>query len=184
MMNDPIAMLTTDHRDVEHLLAQLGKAETSERPGLLDQLDSSLRLHMEIEEGLLYPIVAKQIGKEEAKEAEVEHGLAREGLGKLRELVDQPGFGAAVDMLKGGIDHHVHEEEGELFPQLTERLDESERSTLGDRIAEAKGAVGVPGAAVSSDATKAELMDEAKARDIPGRSNMTKDELLEALREQ
>jgi iron-sulfur cluster repair protein YtfE (RIC family) len=183
-MNDPIAMLTTDHRDVEHLLEQLGKAETSERPGVLDQLNSSLRLHMEIEERLLYPIVAKQIGKEEAKEADVEHGLAREGLGKLRELVDQPGFGAAVDMLKGGIDHHVHEEESELFPQLTDRLEESERSALGDHIAEAKRAGGVTGAAVNADATKAELMEEAKARDIPGRSNMTKDELRDALEEQ
>jgi len=176
-VNDPFALLTADHREVEQLLETLAKAEESERPALVDQIDSSLRLHMKIEERLLYPVVAKQLGEEESEEAEVEHNLAREGLDKLRELMEMPGFGAAVDMLKGGIEHHVHDEEEEMFPKLGDRLDERQRSALGDSIAEAKAA-----AKVSGHETRDELMEAAKVRDIPGRSNMTKDELREALR--
>ena len=175
-MNDPFALLTADHREVEQLLEKLGKAEESERPALVNKIDSSLRLHMKIEEQLVYPIVSRQLGEEESEEAEVEHNLAREGLDKLQELIEMPGFGAAVDMLKGGIEHHVHDEEGEMFPKLGDRLDERQRAALGDSIAEAKA-----GAAVAGNETKDELMEAAKARDIPGRSSMTKDELREAL---
>jgi len=48
---------------------------------------------------------AEQLDHETAEEAEIEHGLAREGITKLNELVSAPGFGAAVEMLKGGIGH-------------------------------------------------------------------------------
>jgi len=50
------------------------------------------------------------------EEPETEHGLAPEGLAKLRELEDQPGFGTAVDMLAAVIEHHVREEADEIFP--------------------------------------------------------------------
>ena len=65
---------------------------------------------------------------EEAKEANVEHGLAREGLTDLGRLVDEPGFGAAVAMLTAGIRHHVKEEEHEVFPELKRKIDREELS--------------------------------------------------------
>lgn len=169
-------MLTADHREVERLLKRLGDADESEQAELVHQVDSSLRLHMKIEEQLLYPIVEQELGRQEAEEAEVEHKLARQGLDQLQQFMGVPGFGAAVEMLKAGIQHHVHEEETEMFPQLSERLDERQRAALGDSIAEAKAA----GSIMDKD-TKDELLEAARARDIPGRSTMTKDELRAAL---
>ena len=186
-MNDPIAILTADHRQVEQLFERIEKAEGEERARLVAELESSLRLHMDIEESIVYPIVASQVDEEDAEEANVEHDLAREGLDKLRQLLDQPGFGAALDMVKAGVHHHVEEEEGEIFPQLEGKLDDDKREELGDAVAEAKASGAPKGErAESSDGsgdepTKQELLEEARRRDIPGRSSMTKDELQKAL---
>ena len=81
-------------------------------------------------------------------------------MAKLHELVGQPGFGAAVAMLKAGIAHHVEEEETEVFPKLREAL-------------------GYPAA----DATKRDLYKQAQAAGIEGRSTMTKDELADAVQQ-
>ena len=104
----------------------------------MDKLTAALELHMEIEERDVYPLVEEYVGDEEAEEATVEHGLARTGLRQLKELVDEPGFGAVVSMLTAGIKHHVKEEEQEVLPELKRKLDRGELSELGDRIAAAK----------------------------------------------
>src|SRR6478672_2414251 len=99
-MPDPIAMLKEDHKEAKKLLKQLADSKPGpRRDGWVKKLDAELTLHMKIEETIIYPLVAECVGEEEAKEANVEHGLARDGLAKLRELDDEPGFGAAVAML-------------------------------------------------------------------------------------
>jgi hypothetical protein len=59
-----------------------------------------------------------QLDEQLADEAESEHAEAREGLATLKEQVGSSGFGAALETLKSGIEHHVQEEEGENFPKL------------------------------------------------------------------
>src|SRR3954451_16909090 len=103
-----------------------------------------LTAHMDMEESLVYPVLKDKVGAEDEEEAEVEHGLAREGLQKMRGMVSAPGFGATVEMLKGGITHHVQEEEGELLPELKEASTRDEWLALGDALAQAKEAAGVP----------------------------------------
>jgi hemerythrin-like domain-containing protein len=93
---------------------------------------------MQIEERDIYPLVAKLVGQNDAEEANVEHGLARDGLAKLQQLVDQPGFGAAVAMVTAGIKHHVKEEEQDMFPALKKQLDRDQLRSLGDQVAAAK----------------------------------------------
>jgi hemerythrin superfamily protein len=150
--------LEAQHRQVEDLFAQLEEAEdaATQQP-LVDELVSSLKKHMEIEETQVYPEVAKLDGEME-QEAEIEHQLGRDGMTKLQELIGQPGFGAAVAMLEAGISHHVEEEENEVFPKLREAL-------------------GFP----ATDTTKRDLYKRAQAAGIEGRSSMTKDELAEAV---
>jgi hemerythrin-like domain-containing protein len=108
------------------------------RKSTLKKLDTALRLHMKIEEQDVYPLVARLLGKDEAQEANIEHGLARDGLDKLEDLVDQPGSGAAVAMLTAGIKHHVKEEEHGMFPDLKRKLDRRDLLALGDEVAAAK----------------------------------------------
>jgi hemerythrin-like domain-containing protein len=108
------------------------------RRATVDKLSAALTLHMRIEERDVYPLVAKLVGKDDAEEGEIEHELARTGLRKVKDLVDEPGFGAAVAMLTAGIKHHVKEEEQEMFPALKRKLDRAQLRELGDEVAAAK----------------------------------------------
>jgi hemerythrin-like domain-containing protein len=138
-MNDPVAILKRDHREVAQMLKVLDASKPgARRRQTVEKLTNALELHMEIEERDIYPVVKRVIGEEEAKEAGVEHGLVREGLADLRRLVDEPGFGAVVAMLTAGIRHHVKEEEQEVFPELKRKIDREELQKIGDEVAEAK----------------------------------------------
>src|SRR5918993_1909362 len=117
MANDPMRILKADHREVEKLLDRLADSEEgAERQQMVEELVTKLSAHMEAEESIVYPQVRTEVGEEDEEEAEVEHGLAREGLEKVQQMLQMPGFGAAVEMLKGGITHHVEEEETQLLP--------------------------------------------------------------------
>ncbi len=140
-MNDPIALLKKDHREAAALLDILAKSRPSaRRRTTLTKLDHALRLHMQIEEGVVYPFVAQRLGREDAKEGTIEHGLIRDGLANLAMLVDEPGFHASVAMLTAGIRHHVREEERDMFPALKRALSREELASLGDDVVAAKKA--------------------------------------------
>lgn len=144
-MNDPMRILKADHREVEKLLTKLSDTdEGPERESLVEELTTKLSAHMEMEETIVYPPIVTNIGAEDGEEAQVEHDLAREALGKLSQMLTTPGFGAVVEMLKGGISHHVEEEEGQLLPELKDALSREEWMAMGDAIAEAKQAAGLP----------------------------------------
>jgi len=142
-MNDPIALLKRDHREAAALLKELADSKPgAARRKTTDKLSAALALHMQIEENLVYPLVAERVGEDEEQEAETEHALARDGLAKMKELVDEGGFGAAVAMVTAGIKHHVKEEETEIFPALKDRLERDELAKLGDEVVSAKNAGG------------------------------------------
>lgn len=154
-MNDPLSILRADHREAKGLLEKL--ADTDEgamRERLVAELEAALTLHMSIEEQLLYPLVAEHVGEDDEHEAEVEHGLARDGLAKLVAMVAEPGFGAAVEMLKAGIGHHVKEEESELLPELKAAVGREQWLALGDAIAQAKADAGAPLTRAAARTTK------------------------------
>jgi hemerythrin superfamily protein len=116
---DVTRILEADHRKVEELFAKISKAEGDARTPLIDELATSLRAHMELEEQTLYPAMEPVTGAETVEEGETEHKLARKSLEDMVGLApDGPGFGAALDAVKAGIEHHVKEEEGEVFPKL------------------------------------------------------------------
>lgn len=144
-MNDPMRILKADHREVEKLLKQLADAEEgSERNELAREVEMKLTSHMDLEESIVYPPVSERVGDEDREEAEIEHRLAREGIQTMMSMLDKPGFGASVQMLLAGIKHHVEEEESQLLPELKDAMDRDEWAAMGDEIAAAKEAAGLP----------------------------------------
>jgi len=180
--------LTQEHRKVEQLFGRLSKADKAGRAGLVDELEQALSVHMAVEEQHLYPIVEQVAGDEAEEEAETEHDLAREGIARLRAMVvDEPGFGAVVDMVSAGIGHHVQEEENEIFPELrrqaAERIDRLDPEQL-EADVKTSGAAGRIKRPTGDGPTKSELYQQAQEAEIEGRSSMTKEELRTALAEQ
>jgi hypothetical protein len=80
-----------------------------------------------------------------------------------------------------GVTHHVQEEENEVLPKLAQELGTERMESLGEQLQEAKGQQqGTDGDL--DDLSKSELYERAQAANISGRSNMTKEQLKEALR--
>ncbi|MBA2280839.1 MAG: hemerythrin domain-containing protein [Acidimicrobiia bacterium] len=180
---DPTKLLEADHRQVEDLFDQIEKAEGDERMPLIRELETALRAHMQLEEEVLYPRVTAVTGDDQVQEAETEHELARKMMADMIALApDEPGFDGALEAFKAGIEHHVEEEEGEMFPQLR-----SEGAQVLAEIAtpfmQKRVELGLPmdAAALAAASTKEELLEEAKNAGVEGTSSMTKEQLAEAL---
>ena len=62
----------------------------------------------------------------------------------MMSMVEVPGFGAAAQMLLGGIEHHVEEEETEILPELKDAMPRADWLAMGDAIAQSKADAGQP----------------------------------------
>jgi iron-sulfur cluster repair protein YtfE (RIC family) len=141
VVHDPIAILKRDHRETSAVLHHLASSEPgAARRRAAARVTDALQLHMAIEERLVHPLVALRLGDGEERESTTEHQLARSGLDRMNELVDERGLGAAVAMVTAGIRHHVREEERVVFPKLKASLNRDELRELGDAVAMAKRA--------------------------------------------
>ena len=179
-MPDVFTILKNDHRTVDAMLHELAESEQGPaREALVVRLTQALQLHMQFEEVEIYPLL-QQLDGEMAREAEVEHRLARDGLAKMTELAAEPGFGAAVEMVMAGISHHVDEEEQEAFPKLQSSCDEASIQRLGQALVQRKAEAGTL-ADDLEQATKNVLSEMADDYGIDGRSSMTKAQLIDAI---
>jgi iron-sulfur cluster repair protein YtfE (RIC family) len=179
---DPTKLLEADHRKVEDLFESIEKAEGAERSRLVTELETAVRSHMQLEEEVLYPAMAPVTGEETVQEGNNEHELARKSLQDMVAMApDEPGFGAALEATKAGIQHHVEEEEGEVFPQL--RKDGTVLTKISTPFMQKRVALGLPmdAEALAAASTKDELLEEARAAGVDGAASMTKEELAQAL---
>jgi iron-sulfur cluster repair protein YtfE (RIC family) len=144
-MADVVTMLEQDHREVEELFEKIKNTNGAVRAQLVTRLAADLRLHMKVEESIVYPAIAKQVddGDDMVEEAKTEHEGARKVLADVEKLSpNEPGFDGALEMLEAGISHHVEEEEDEVFPKLRESVTVEELDDLGAKVAAAKEKAG------------------------------------------
>jgi iron-sulfur cluster repair protein YtfE (RIC family) len=142
-MADVTELLEQDHREAEDLFEKIRDTNGAARAGLVVKLVDALRLHMQVEEEIVYPAIARQVdgGDDMVKEAKTEHEGARKALADVEKLSpNEPGFDGALEMLEAGISHHVEEEEDEVFPKFRESVDEAELDELGAKVEAAKAA--------------------------------------------
>jgi hemerythrin superfamily protein len=120
---DAIAMLTADHKKVKKLFADFDKLKDAgsdeDKASIVDQICNELKIHTELEEEIFYPAVRKAIDDGDLMdEALVEHAGAKDLIAQLEDASPEDDlYDAKVTVLGEQIDHHVKEEEGDMFPK-------------------------------------------------------------------
>lgn len=126
--HDAIELLIDDHDAVKELFAEFKKFQEAKAEGvdemkqaLMDAVCDALKVHMTIEEEIFYP-AARQALPDEGdllNEANVEHDAAKELIAQIErgDATDEMTC-ARFTVLSEQIDHHVGEEQGEMFPKL------------------------------------------------------------------
>lgn len=141
---DALQILTDDHRTVEDLFkrfSEAGDRAHKTKKQLVERLIKELSIHAAVEEQVLYPL-ARELDKkvdEQVLESLEEHHVAKVALAELdgMEPTDER-YDAKVAVLAESINHHVEEEESELFPMIRERVDNDDLREMGRVIQEAK----------------------------------------------
>ena len=120
---DAIAMLKADHQKVKGLFKDfedLSDRSKISKKKISDQICHELWMHTEIEEQIFYPAVRDAISDSDLMdEALVEHAGAKTLVAEISEMnPDDDLYDAKVKVLSEQIDHHVREEEDEMFPKV------------------------------------------------------------------
>ena len=140
---DAFTLLKTDHKTVAGLMDKIDQTTeraVKTRDELFTQLKSELDIHAEIEEKILYPVLEKADETHDISlEAYEEHRIVKQLLSELEsEPKDAEEWTAKFTVLKENVEHHVEEEEGEMFKKARKVLSEEEIEELGARLEEAK----------------------------------------------
>jgi len=147
---DPIALLIADHRRVKTLLNAMQAARTeSRRMELIDQTIAELTTHAEIEEQVFYPAfraaAQKARDRQQFHEATEEHRTVDMVMPEVRQATGDPDvFAARAKVLKELVEHHVKEEQEEMFPRARRILSADQLRTLGEQIAARQRAAKAP----------------------------------------
>ena len=138
---DAIALLKADHKEVKTMVGQFSSSRSdSKKSQLAAQICAALEVHAEIEEELFYPAVREALksnGEDLLDEAEVEHASVKELITKIKG--GSPGdelWEAQVTVLGEYVNHHVKEEEGQMFPKV--RKTRIDLVALGEQLAHRK----------------------------------------------
>ena len=148
-MPNAITMLKADHAAVKRLLRELdetGERAVKERERLVAEIEREIKMHAQIEEEVFYPaFLAAAEGSENEHlffEAAEEHHVVDMILPALKAANPKSKeFGAKAKVLKDLIEHHVKEEEGEMFPAARDLFDDQQLRELGDLMQARKDSV-------------------------------------------
>jgi len=132
---DAIALLKADHREVKAMFQQFEKTEEdAEKQALAAKICAALKVHAQIEEEIFYPAAYEALEEDDLlDEAEVEHASAKDLIAQIEaSSPEEPLYDAKVKVLGEYVDHHVQEEEKELFPEC--RDSDMDLKALGGKL--------------------------------------------------
>ena len=135
-----VELLESQHREVEKLFTQIEKAKNKrDKATLFAQLADDLAMHATIEEKHFYPAVRAKRTEDILLESLEEHlGIKRVIADLLAIDADDETFDAKIKVLKEQVEHHVEEEESDLFPKSKKVLDAKEMADLGAAMEKAQ----------------------------------------------
>jgi hypothetical protein len=136
---DAIALLKADHREVKKMFQEFEKTEEdNEKVALAASICAALKVHTQIEEEIFYPAAYEALDDDDLlDEAEVEHASAKDLIAQIEASSPaEPLYDAKVKVLGEYVDHHVQEEEKELFPEC--RDSDMDLKALGEQMRQRK----------------------------------------------
>ena len=133
-----VKMLKQQHREVEKLFKKFEGAKSSApRRKAFEEIADALAVHAAIEERHFYPGVKKRQTEDLLLESVEEHLEIKRVIADLLHAEPQDDtFDAKVKVLQEDVEHHVEEEEKELFPKVEKLIDEEELEAIGAAMEE------------------------------------------------
>lgn len=139
-MPNAITMLKADHATVKRLLRELNNTTeraVKARERLVSEIEQELKTHAQLEEEVFYPAFKAAVEDTDAVdmfyEAAEEHHVVDMVLPALKAANPKsPEYSAKVKVLKELIEHHIREEEGEMFAKARQVFDDAQLRELGD----------------------------------------------------
>jgi hemerythrin-like domain-containing protein len=139
VLMNALTLLKRDHDEVKRMLATLdGTTERAvkTREAIFTKLRSELEVHETIEEDIFYPALKDHPKtKDIALEGYEEHHVVDTVMGEMVDLaVSDETWTAKFTVMKENLEHHIEEEETEMFKQARQVFDEEELDDLGARM--------------------------------------------------
>jgi hemerythrin superfamily protein len=136
---DAMSLLKDDHRKVKKLLAELESTTergVKTREELFTKVKQELVVHEAIEEEIFYPALKEHPKtKEIALEGYEEHHVVDTVMAEIAGVAyDDEKWGAKFTVMKENLEHHIEEEEGEMFKQARQVFDQDELAQLGESM--------------------------------------------------
>jgi iron-sulfur cluster repair protein YtfE (RIC family) len=139
---DILSLLEKDHKEAKALLQEIIDQCDSEEDvdfSKVEEIRDALELHTKIEEKYLYPNAEEvEAAAELVTESYKEHDEIKELLKELKDDLEPSEIGKYCKQILIGVEHHVEEEEDELFPILRKSWEQQRLQELGEKAMEMK----------------------------------------------
>jgi hemerythrin superfamily protein len=137
---DVLTFLKDEHDEAKAIFKKLEDAEGASASRLWEQLKDMLQLHEEMEETLFYPQLKKE---EAAKDLILESYQEHHVMDMLQDEISQlkpsaEAWQPKIKVLQENTEHHIEEEEKELFPKVRKIWDADQRTTVGRQMQDMK----------------------------------------------
>ena len=181
---DALDLLTADHNRVRGLFARFHEAQEKDDTATMQEVATKifeeLKVHTEIEEKIFYPAVHDLDAVAEVVDEGLEEHHVVDVLMEEAQKLDpsDPQWVAKVTVLIENVEHHAEEEETELFPKVRSETSAPTRQDWGQRMERHKAELGAPTSADAENLTTEELKRLAAEQQIPGRSTMSREDLV------
>jgi hemerythrin superfamily protein len=138
---DVLTFLKQEHDDVKDVFSKLEKAKGKQAQQLWEQLRDMLSLHETMEETFFYPRLKEdKRATDLILESYEEHHVLDVLLGEISQLEpSDEQWNAKIKVLQENTEHHIEEEEGELFPKVRKIWDADIRGEVGQLMQQMKG---------------------------------------------
>jgi iron-sulfur cluster repair protein YtfE (RIC family) len=140
MMN-AIQLLKSEHEKAKQAFEEIQAASTNQRAPLWAKLEPELKVHEEMEEVALYGPVAQELGSTDPtlkKWHEHHHKEVTESKALIQEIdgLDSTSddWVEKVEELQEALEHHIEEEEGDIWPRIQQAWDQSKLEYAGQQM--------------------------------------------------